>query len=362
MPRTVQLPDGRTLVIPDDATPEQLAALKTKLAAQYGMGQQSTEAQQAAALAPSTLAQSRATLRRPIDQPDFTERLQRAGNPGSFEGKPENIGQYVPETVGRAASGVADVSRGNVARGAREMLSGGTNALLPMAPFVVAGAPLAAAVGTGTGLAGSYTAQKVAETAGATPDQAGLVGDIGGLVAGGAGAKYGAPAVSRGVSAVQDTVGDAFFTPNTNRFDAKRPVELAARTLLNRPETSADQALQNSVDLAVRRAALLRDAKTQAGFLPPMGSAAREAGFTPPTVLVPDRPVPSSPLTPESLPGPSTSGKQNLLTPIAKRSDPRAAQELLRRGRNVLYVPDDIGSMSAKDFAKLLAGLLGDKQ
>lgn len=51
--------------------------------------------------------------------------------------------------------------------------------------------------------------------------------------------------------------------------------------------------------------------------------------------------VPTRPLTPESIPGPDTSGKGNLLTPIAKTGDVRAGQELQRRGRNVLYVPED---------------------
>jgi hypothetical protein len=37
------------------------------------------------------------------------------------------------------------------------------------------------------------------------------------------------------------------------------------------------------------------------------------------------------------------------------------AQAALRRGRRVLFVPDDIGSMSAEDFQKLLSGLLDEK-
>jgi hypothetical protein len=43
-----------------------------------------------------------------------------------------------------------------------------------------------------------------------------------------------------------------------------------------------------------------------------------------------------------------------------KRGDARAAQELMRGGRGVLYVPDSSGQyMDAERFAKLLAGLLG---
>jgi hypothetical protein len=69
------------------------------------------------------------------------------------------------------------------------------------------------------------------------------------------------------------------------------------------------------------------------------GTAGQEAGYYPPVTRVPIRPEPAYKLTPESVPGPDTSGKGNLLSPLAKRGDPRAAQELMRRGRNVIYVP-----------------------
>lgn len=69
------------------------------------------------------------------------------------------------------------------------------------------------------------------------------------------------------------------------------------------------------------------------------GSPQQEAGYQPPVTRVPIRPEPSSPLTPEQVPGPDTQGKGNLLTPAAKRGDSRAAQETMRRGRQVMYVP-----------------------
>jgi hypothetical protein len=113
----------------------------------------------------------------------------------------------------------------------------------------------------------------------------------------------------------------------------------------------------NAIQMQAARAALLRDAKAQAG-IPTIGSPQQESGYTPSVTRVPIRPEPSSPLTPESVPGPDTSGKGNLLSPLARQGDPRAAQELLRRGRRVLFVPDDsTGSMSAQDFADLLKGL-----
>ena len=92
------------------------------------------------------------------------------------------------------------------------------------------------------------------------------------------------------------------------------------------------------------------------------GSSAQESGYTPSITKVPITSQPSSPLTPESVPGPDTSGKGNLLTPLAKRGDARAAQELMRRGRGVLYVPDNVPSMSAEDWVKFLAGFGGDDE
>jgi len=50
-----------------------------------------------------------------------------------------------------------------------------------------------------------------------------------------------------------------------------------------------------------------------------------------------------------------------ILTPLARRGDPRAAMELVRRGRKVLFTPDSTEYMDAKTFQKLLAGLLDEK-
>src|SRR5690349_8769957 len=60
----------------------------------------------------------------PIEQEIKSKPLQYNGDsskpysmPGSFEGHPENVGEYVPATVGQAASGVKDIAEGNVSRG-----------------------------------------------------------------------------------------------------------------------------------------------------------------------------------------------------------------------------------------------------
>lgn len=110
--------------------------------------------------------------------------------PGSFEGHPENIGEYVPASIGEIGGGASDVVHGDVSKGLHRVISGVGNAALPAAPFFVAGAPAVAARAAAGGLVGSKVASGGAEFLGATPDQADLAGDIGGLVGGGAGAKF----------------------------------------------------------------------------------------------------------------------------------------------------------------------------
>jgi hypothetical protein len=90
-----------------------------------------------------------------------------------------------------------------------------------------------------------------------------------------------------------------------------------------------------------------------------VGSASQEAGWQPSVTKVPIRQEPQYNLTPQSVPGPDTSGKGNLLTPLAKRGDPRAAAELQRRGRTVIYMPDSDTPlyMDSDAFANLLKGL-----
>lgn len=121
---------------------------------------------------------------RPVQSGPVTNEM-----PGSFEGHPENVGEYIPATVGEMAGGAGDIASGDVARGAHRIISGAGSALLPAAPFVAAGAPLIAARAAAGGLAGSKAASSGAEFLGATPDQAALAGDVGGLAGGYGGAK-----------------------------------------------------------------------------------------------------------------------------------------------------------------------------
>jgi hypothetical protein len=104
--------------------------------------------------------------------------------PGSFEGHPENIGEYVPASAGEIAGGVGDIAKGDVARGAHRVIGGASAATLPALPFVAAVAPGVVARAIAAGGAGQYVAKKGAQALGATEDQSDLAGDVGGLAGG----------------------------------------------------------------------------------------------------------------------------------------------------------------------------------
>lgn len=102
---------------------------------------------------------------------DFAQRAQGAPNPGSFEGQPQNIGEWVPQTAGNAISGVQDIAHGNVARGGTELLSAVSNAALPVAPFVAAAAPIQTAANIGLSYAAGKATGAGAALLGANPEQ-----------------------------------------------------------------------------------------------------------------------------------------------------------------------------------------------
>lgn len=93
--------------------------------------------------------------------------------------------------------------------------------------------------------------------------------------------------------------------------------------------------------------------KTKPATIGKVGSEAQEAGYYPPVTKVPIRPEPPYKLTPESVPGPDTAGKGNLLSPLAKAGDPRAAMELKRRGRGVLFVPAETDYPAPRSITKI---------
>jgi hypothetical protein len=111
--------------------------------------------------------------------------------PGSFEGHPENVGEYIPASAGEMAGGARDVARGDIAKGMHRVVSGVSNAALPVLPFVAAGAPVATGTAMLFGTAGQQIGKSGAKALGATEDQSDLAGDIGGLASGYGGAKLG---------------------------------------------------------------------------------------------------------------------------------------------------------------------------
>lgn len=125
--------------------------------------------------------------------------------PGSFEGHPENIGEYIPASVGQLASGAVDIAHGDIAKGGHKVISGAVNALAPVAALTAPAAVMAAPITTAVSVAGGVAGQKLAETGAdamnATPDQKALAGDIGGIV--GSGVPFvGASAVKAATKAV----------------------------------------------------------------------------------------------------------------------------------------------------------------
>jgi hypothetical protein len=306
LPRTVQLPDGRILTVPDDATPDQLAALRNQLASKYanlttGEGMDARAVQQ-----------SRSSLARGV-QPNYAMMVAEAPKQGLESGLSSPA--VDPQNAAAMRTGAAIGS--------------------------IAGGAIANPIATGRALVGSTALAYAGGKSGKYlfGDQGEQIGKIGGGIVGG-------------------VLGGAGWSPKpgASLFDllsgsATPAAESEAASL---PLSQSPYADEYAATRAAQRATLRREL---AGAGTP-GSSAQESGYTPAVTKVPIRPEPSSPLTPESVPGPDTSGKGNLLTPLAKQGDSRAAQELLRRGRRVLYVPDDsTGSMSADDFQRLLAGL-----
>jgi hypothetical protein len=245
---------------------------------------------------------------------------------------------------------------------------------------------IAAAAGTGMGV--NVPAQEHSADIGdpggvlgnAAADIAPLVaGEVAGRAAGGAsklrsriGAAIRDPITGRVMKPSEIALSKAFPDPNTVERAQAQAAPINAKVAAERTQGFADrvkaaedarqqqladtgklesqyggeQATAIRRDMAAREASLVSEAPggytglaSARGGMGVPGSPAQEAGYQPPLTKVPIRPEPPNPLTPEQVPGPDTAGKGNLLTPAARRGDPRAGQELMRRGRGVLYVP-----------------------
>lgn len=220
----------------------------------------------------------------PIEQEIKSKPLQYNGDsskpypmPGSFEGHPENIGEYVPQTVGQVASGVGDISQGDVARGTHKIISGVGNATLPVAPFIATTAPMMAARAIGGGYVGGKIARGVSSVVGATPDQQDVAEDVGNLAGGIGGVKgpamvksaartviprianiadpewvgLASPRAAHGIRVAQKMAGKMAEAPEAE--------VQAARPQLEAPPSEAAQHLQN-------RIAVERDLRAQEPF------------------------------------------------------------------------------------------------
>lgn len=175
--------------------------------------------------------------------------------PGSFEGHPENVGEYVPATVKPIVQGTKDIAQGNVAKGAHEVLGGVSNAALPAAPFLLAGAPpLVTLRALAGGAAGTYIGKEGGKALGFSEDQANLAGDVGG-VAGGTGAvklaDLAAPALEK--SATQNyknilnpTRIDTKFQTNQimPKLLEERPIAMTREGLAEKAGAKAEEAGQ----------------------------------------------------------------------------------------------------------------------
>jgi hypothetical protein len=111
--------------------------------------------------------------------------------PGSFEGHPENIGEWPIAGPGQIGKGVKDIAQGKFARGGHEVLSGAGNTMMPFTPFIGTAAPLTTVRALAGGYIGGRAGEGAADVLKATPDQKALAGDVGNLVAGGVAAEPG---------------------------------------------------------------------------------------------------------------------------------------------------------------------------
>jgi hypothetical protein len=236
MATRVQLPDGNVGEFPDSMSP---AAIAMVLRKQY----------------PPDYLSGRPGMPKPPnpiekDMNDPSSPYFQGGMPGSFEGHPENVGEYIPRTVGEMAGGAADIARGDVARGAHRIISGAGEATLPVAAMVAPAAPLATAKVLAGGAAGAYGAGLAADVAGASEDQRALAGDVGAIIGGGIGSKVSLPGaatkevsktVARSVLSRIPVIGDLVKRPTVADYlEALRakgvPEEVIQQAPLLRPE------------------------------------------------------------------------------------------------------------------------------
>jgi len=117
-----------------------------------------------------SLGQARAIAARPIVRGSKSDPMIDQAVPGSFEGHPENVGEYIPATAGEVAGGAADIGRGDLAKGTHRIIGGASSALLPALPFAAAAAPMLTVRTLAGSTAGQYLGSGAGEALGLSPD------------------------------------------------------------------------------------------------------------------------------------------------------------------------------------------------
>ena len=208
--------------------------------------------------------------------------------PGSFEGHPENIGEYVPRTAGEMASGVKDIAHGDIAKGAHRVISGAGEAAAPFLPMVAAAAPAAVATSAATGTAGQQAGKFAAKALGASEDQSDLAGDVAGIGSAYAGAKVGpylkpvAGALAKGYAKklIPQEAIETYRAVKTARSSAPDPALAKSSSLADIPGTDEKPASQTGEALGqpLQRGSIAEAMKT-----PETTPAAQQSAATPPS-------------------------------------------------------------------------------
>lgn len=186
--------------------------------------------------------------------------------------------------VNHTLNAIDAAKSGQYSKAANEGIKAGTVLAAPMLPEAITAAPLATAVGMGTGFVGGKVAQAGAKALGATDDQAELAGNVGGLASGMTGGKLAdvatkiAPSIfnaSKGIIDPADMVGLVSPTAaNHLRFFGK------VSKVLDKINASTDTAGLSAIVKSHQEQIgsleeLLNDALSKANALPPEGPTAK---------------------------------------------------------------------------------------
>lgn len=215
MPKRIQLPDGNIGEFPDSMSNTDIEAVLQK---QYPPAradnsqptQFERERMSDVALVPVQRAVAKAAGKPAPDLSNLEPTVEGKLVPKGTTMKALPVAaanNLIYPGTGTAASGVGDVAKGNVARGAHKILSGGFEALSTGTPLALEAAPALVARAMAGGYLGSKAGSKVAETLGASQDVQDLSGDIGGAAGGGLALKGGklVPHVGDGAAKLAST-------------------------------------------------------------------------------------------------------------------------------------------------------------